>query len=274
MISFEAKKQLRKILSDDLSRADVSSNVVPVKGIKARIVAKELCVVAGLEEAQHIFGLKHVRASKKKRSGEKVRANSAVLILSGSNHGIFNVERTALNVISRMSAVATACAEAKKIAGKRVKVALTRKTMPGFNLFDNRAAEIAGVWTHRINLNSFVLLKDNHLASFENPSDAVLKAREVYGNAMKVEIEVDSLQQAFDAITAKPEILMLDNFSPASAKSAIKKLRSKGFKGKVELSGGITLKNLKAFAKAKPDIISMGSLTQSVASKNFSLEVL
>lgn len=274
VISPEMKRQLAKMLFDDLGFGDVTSNITPLKKCRARIVAREPCVLAGLEEASYLFRLKHVKPIAKQKNGQKIRANSTVLSLRGANRQIFNVERTALNVLSRMSAVATACNEAQKIAGKRIKIATTRKTMPGFNLFDNHAAEIAGIWSYRLNLNSFVLLKDNHLPFFEKPSDAVLAARETYGNNMVVDIEADSLSHALDAITAKPDILMLDNFSPGNAKAAIRKLRSRGFRGKIELSGGITLQNLKRFKGCGADIISMGSLTQSAASKNFSLEIL
>ena len=273
-LTAEMKRQLRSMLAADLGRSDITSHVVPEQSSKARIVSKQPCIAVGLEEACYLFTLKHVKCVKKAKEGRPVRANAAVLELRGSNRAIFNVERTALNIISRMSAVATACNQAQELAGKKAKVAITRKTMPGFNLFDNRAASIGGVWTHRINLNSFVLLKDNHLLFFERPSHAVLAARAAYGNKMKVEIEVDSMKQALDAITAKPNILMLDNFTPAKAKSTIRKLRKKGFSGKVELSGGISMHNLKKYAGTGADIISLGSLTHSVSSKDFSLEMI
>tara|TARA_Y100000310_G_scaffold345409_1_gene464664 strand:- start:2965 stop:3798 length:834 start_codon:yes stop_codon:yes gene_type:complete len=273
-LSHEMKEQLRALLAQDLGRADLTSDIVPVKKVRAKIIANEPCTLAGLEEAAYLFGLKAVKCTRKFKDGEKVRANKAVLLLRGQNKSIFNVERTALNVISRMSAVTTACQEAQKIAGKEIKIAITRKTMPGFNLFDNKAAELGGVWTHRINLNSFVLIKDNHLALFPRASDAILEARRVYGNDLPIEVEVDSFKQAFEAMVAEPDILMLDNFSPKEAGKAVKALREKGFSGKIELSGGVSLKNLKRYAKTKADIISMGSLTQSVHSKNFSLEIL
>ncbi len=274
MLSHEMKNQLRGFLEADLGRSDLTAHIVPGKKVSAQIIVREKCVLAGLEEAAYLFGLKGVKCIKRHKDGEKVRVGAVVLKLSGLNKAVFGVERTALNIISRMSAVATACSDAQKIAGERISVSLTRKTMPGFNLFDNKAAEVAGIWTHRIDLNSFVLLKENNVALFDKPCDAVLEARAVYGNKMIIEIETESVAEALNAITAKPDIVMLDNFSAATAKSAIKKLRARGFAGRIELSGGITLKNLKRFAQCKPDLISMGSLTQSVSSKNFSLDIL
>jgi len=274
MLSHEMKDQLVSLLHADLGSGDITSHILKPAVSRARLVAREPCILAGLEEAAFLFRYRNVKAVAKAKGGSRVKKGQAVLALKGKNINIFEVERTALNIVSRMSGVATACAEAQKAAGKRVSIALTRKTMPGFNLFDNRAAEIAGVWTHRINLNSFVLLKDNHVAFFERVSDAVLEARRVYGNEMVVEVEVDSLKQAFEAMIAEPDILMLDNFSPKEAKAAVKKLRQRGFSGYIELSGGISAKNLKQFAKCGASIISMGSLTQAVASKNFSLDIL
>ena len=273
MISLEMKEQLEAMLQADLGMCDLTSAIVPERKCSAEIRAKEPCIIAGLEEACYLFGLKGVKYVKKAKDGCKVRKNAVVLELRGLNRGIMNVERTALNVLSRMSAVATACNEAKKVVGKKTIVSITRKTMPGFNLFDNKAAELAGIWTHRINLNSFVLLKDNHLVFFKKPSQAVLAARRVYGNEMPIEIEVDSERQALDAISAVPDILMLDNFSPSKAKSTIKKVKKKGFIGNIELSGGINLGNLHKFKNVGADIISMGSLTHSVSGKNFSLSL-
>ncbi len=266
------KKQLLQFLRDDIGKGDVTSAVLPAKKCNARIVAKESCTVAGLEEAKFLFNKKGVRARPLSKDGSRVRAGATILHLQGQNKKILSVERTALNVIGRMSEVATTCKKAKQIAGNKVTVALTRKTMPGFNLFDKKAAKLSGIWPHRTNLNSFVLLKDNHLPFFASPFEAVLAAKKKHGRGMKVEIEVESLKDALIAAKAKPDVIMLDNFSPARAKRAIKKLR-KVFNGQIELSGGITLQNLPRYPKAKPDIISMGSLTYATKWKDFSLKI-
>ncbi|MDP2973970.1 MAG: nicotinate-nucleotide diphosphorylase (carboxylating), partial [Candidatus Diapherotrites archaeon] len=179
----------------------------------------------------------------------------------------------ALNVLGRMSEVATICAAAKKIAGSGVTIALTRKTMPGINLFDKKAAGVAGVWSHRINLNSFVLLKNNHLPFFDSPFDAVIAARKKYGKKMRIEVETESLQQALLAAKAKPNIIMLDNLPAKKAAAIVKRLRCV-FNGKIELSGGVNLSNLRSFVKAKPDIISMGCLTYSTRWRDFSLKIV
>ena len=271
MLTLKMKKKLLTILRDDVGKGDVTSVLLKSVPSEAKIFAKESSVVAGLEEAKFLFSHCGVKATGKVKDGQKVRKGAVVLCLHGPAQKILEVERTALNVLGRMSEVATTCAEAKKIAGK-VTVALTRKTMPGFNLFDKKAGKIAGIWTHRLNLEEFVLLKDTHLPFFDSASDAVLSARKNYRRKLKIEIEVESLKQAFNAARAKPDIIMLDNLSPKQAKAAIKKLRSV-FNGKIELSGGVSLKNLKDYAAAKPDIISMGSLTYATKWRDFSLKM-
>jgi nicotinate-nucleotide pyrophosphorylase (carboxylating) len=270
MLNKEMKKKLVSLLKEDIGRGDVTSAVIPLRPCRAKIIAKEPGIVAGLEEAKFLFRQKNVKAKALVKDGGRVRKGATILKLSGKNKNIFSVERTALNVLGRMSEVASTCAEAKNIAGKQVTLALTRKTMPGFNIFDKKAASIGGVWPHRINLNSFVLLKENHLHFFDSPFDAVVAARKRHGRKMKVEIEIETILEAFNAARAKPDVIMLDNFSSKKALASVKALR-KAFSGQIELSGGITKRNLRTFARAKPDIISMGSLTYSTKWRDFSL---
>jgi len=272
MLSSKMKQKLKEILADDVGKSDVTSALIPTRQAKAKIFSREPCTVAGLEEAKFLFKSNGVKASSSFKDGDKLRKGSIILRLRGSNKAIFSVERTALNILGRMSEVATVCTDAKKIAGSKATVALTRKTMPGFNLFDKKAAKIAGIWPHRLNLAEAVLLKENHLEFFSSPFEAVKLAKKKAGKVKFIEIEVESLADAFNAAKARPDIIMLDNFSAAKAKPAIKKLR-KVFKGKIELSGGVTPKNLKSYAAARPDIISMGGLTYATKWHDFSLLV-
>jgi nicotinate-nucleotide pyrophosphorylase (carboxylating) len=273
MISHQQKQKLLGFLRDDLGRGDVTSALLSPQKCRAGIVARENCIVAGLEEARFLFNYRKVRAAARVRDGSPVKEGQVVMVVSGENRRILEVERTALNVISRMSAVATACSEAKRIAGGKT-IALTRKTIPGFNLFDKKAAALVGVWRHRLNLNEAVLVKENHLVFFSSPREAVERAKRCYGKRKAVEVEAESLKEALDAAMAGPDIIMLDNFPAGKAKRAAEKLRESGYVGKIELSGGVSFKNLKEYAAADADVISMGCLTQSVAGKNFSLEML
>ncbi len=272
MLNAEMKRKLLTILRDDIGRGDVTSALLPPRLCEAVVIAKKSCVVAGLEEAKFLFKHEGVKVTALLKDGDLARKNATVLRLHGSNRKMFSAERTVLNVLGRMSGVATACLAAKKIAKGWVTIALTRKTAPGFNLIDKKAGSLVGVWPHRINLNSFVLLKDNHLPFFASSSEAILAAKKRHGPGMKVEVEVESLQQALDAVKARPSIIMLDNFSPQRVKRVVKELR-KVFSGKIELSGGISLHNLHSYVKARPDIISMGSLTHVPDWPDFSLRV-
>ena len=272
MLSSEMKKQLLQILKNDISKGDVTSTLLAPKKCTAKIVLNENAYVSGLEEAKFIFSKMKVKAISKIKDGNFTKRGKIVMALHGSNKNILSTERTVLNILGRMSGVTSKCAEAKKIAGNKTQIAVTRKTSPGFNLFDKKAARIAGVWEHRENLNTDVLIKENHLKFFKTPAEAVITARKKYGKRKKIEVEVETIKDALSAAAAKPHIIMLDNFSPKRAKKAIRELR-KTYSGKIELSGGISLKNLAKYKNLRADIISMGSLTTDAKGINFSLEI-
>ena len=266
------KKQLSQILKNDISKGDITSALLTPKKCTTEIVLNENAYVSGLEEAKFLFSKVKVNAVSKVKDGTYAKKGKVIMTISGTNKNILSAERTALNVLGRMSAVTSKCAEAKKIIGNsKTKVAVTRKTMPGFNDFDKKAAESAGIWSHRKNLNDAVLLKENHLNFFKTPADAVLSAKKKYKNKL-IEIEAETLKEALNSAPSKPDIIMLDNFSPTRAKKAISEIR-KICSCKIELSGGITLKNLQNYKSLGADIISMGSLTTDAKGINFSLEI-
>ncbi|MBI5035712.1 carboxylating nicotinate-nucleotide diphosphorylase [Candidatus Micrarchaeota archaeon] len=188
--------------------------------------------------------------------------------MEGENRKILSVERTALNVLGRMSGVATLCRKAKEIAGNNTTIALTRKTIPGFNVFDKKAAEAAGAWPHRKNLEDAILIKDNHLM-FISIGEAVRRAKQTKKFA---EVEVKTWEEAIEAIEAEPDMVMLDNFPLKEAAKAVREIRSKNRKIKIELSGGISLENLADYAKLKPDYISLGFLTKAAETIDFSVD--
>jgi nicotinate-nucleotide pyrophosphorylase (carboxylating) len=265
------KERLLLILNEDLSKGDVTTALVAEEMARARLVLRENSFLAGLEEAIFLFSQKNVKVLRSVEEGGVHEEGTEILFLEGKNKDILEVERTALNVLSRMSGVARQCFKAREILeGSQTLPALTRKTSPGFNDFDKKAAELAGIWPHRKNLNEMVLLKENHLLYFKSPREAIEKAREAYAGRIKVDVEVENLKQALEAAKAKPDIIMLDNFSVHEAVEAVKALKAK-FKGKIELSGGINLDNLKDFKPAEADYISMGCLTNNAKGVDLSL---
>ncbi len=173
--------------------------------------------------------------------------------------------------------ISKGAAKGKKGSSRKAKngrspiIAVTRKTVPGFQLLDKKAAQAAGCWTHRKDLSEMILLKDNHLAFFP---DALRAAQRAKATGKKFEIEAGNGGQALQAAIVRPDILMLDNFTAQQARKTIKLLRKKGFSGKIELSGGITLKNLKGYSTLGADIISMGELTKKAKIIDFSLDIV
>ena len=272
MLSPLLKTHLKTFLQDDEADRDVTSERVPRRACRARIIAQERCVLAGLEEAAWFFTSQGVRCRLLKKDGQTVRAGTTILELTGENRRILSTERVALNVLGRMSGVANACAGAVREAKKfgKTRIALTRKTSPGFQPFDKKAGVLGGALPHRANLAEMVLLKDNHLAFFPSISRAIA----AFPQPGRAEVEVETMAQALEAAKTRIGTIMLDNFSPSEAKQAIRRIRTANHKVKIELSGGITLRNLHAYARLGADVISMGSLTKGASQKDFSLEIL
>lgn len=276
MLSNEMKKELINYLKEDKAGKDITSLLIDEKKIKAKIIAKENCMVSGIEEINFLCKKNKIKTKKYAEDGKAIRKNQKIIELDGSNRKIFAVERTLLNILSRMSGVATACNKASEKAGKHgVKIAVTRKTFPGFRHFDKKAALAGNALKHRMDLSDMILIKDNHLT--QNSIKEILeKAKQKKAKTgKKVEIEVDSKKQALQAIRQdkyNPDIIMLDNFSVKKAGETIKLIREKS-NCLIEVSGGISMKNLEKYAKLKPDIISMGVLTRNAEGKDFSMVV-
>jgi len=265
-------KTLVSFLEEDAFEKDVTTALIPASECEAEVVANEECILAGVNEVSRLFELQGIKMVFLKNDGEVCGEGETVMRLKGSNKSMLSVERTALNLLGRMSGVATLCKKAVGVTGRYgVKVALTRKTMPGLRDFDKKAAKIAGAWPHRHDLGDMVLIKDNHLVFCKSIEEVVGKAKESYPN-LKVEAEADSLEQALAAAEAGADIVMLDNFPISEASKAIEKLRA--YPVKIELSGGINFDNLEVYARLKPDIISMGHLTKSARIVDFSLNVI
>ncbi|MFH1663581.1 MAG: carboxylating nicotinate-nucleotide diphosphorylase [archaeon] len=270
MLSNEMKKKLVSFVKEDIAGKDITTELISEKKCSAEIRLKENAVISGLEEAKYLFEYFGVKVKLFSENGKAVKKGKILLKLFGSNKKILSAERTALNVLSRMSGIATLSVKAQKIAGK-TKIMLSRKTLPGFNEFDKKAAIEAGILPHRKNLNTAFLIKENHL-KFNSITELTEKAKkENKKNRQKkiVEVEVKNFKEVKEAILAEPDVIMLDNFSVKNAGKALKEIKKKGIK--VELSGNINFFNLKKYSSLKADFISMGFLTHSVKAINLSL---
>ncbi len=274
------EEKLRALLADDVGEGDVTAAaVIPTDlTVKAEVIAKENGIVAGIEEAVILAECLGLKATAKAADGDSVKNKQVLLELSGNAQTILTVERTLLNVMSRMSGIATntrSLKEQLEAAKVKTKIAATRKSAPGLLYFDKKAVAIGGGDPHRLHLDDMVLIKDNHLAIVGGVEEAVKKAKANTSFTKKIEVEVTTLQDALKAAKAGADIVMLDNFSPQKAKEAADKLHKAGL-GSVllEVSGGITPENLLDYAAAQVDVISMGALTNSVKALDISLEIV
>ena len=273
------EEKLKQILAEDVGQGDVTSEAVVPKDltVEAEVLAKEEGVVAGIEETVIFAESLGLSVKAEVADGDEVKSGTVIMKISGNARTILSAERTMLNLLSRMSGIATATrrlTEKLRKANLTAKVAATRKTAPGLLYFDKKAVVVGGGDPHRLRLDDMILIKDNHVAIAGSVENAVKKAKE-YGSSKKIEAEVSSTEDAVKAAAAGADIVMLDNFSPEQVKEAVKALKKAGFFGKVllEVSGGITEQNLLDYASAQVDIISMGALTHSVKALDISLEV-
>ena len=271
-----AVEKLYEFLKEDAYPEDVTSKIV--RGIKAEgiILAKSEGVVAGLRYITPFLEGLGFTVYPSIRDGEEFRRGDTILTVRGDGELMLGVERVVLNLLMRLSGIASATREmvlkAKQV-NPNVRVAGTRKTTPGLRLFEKYAIEVGGGDPHRFGLYDAVLIKDNHIALLGSVREAVRKARELNSFTKKVEVEVSSLSQALEAIEAGADAVLLDNLSPEEVKAIVGELRSRGWRGVIEVSGGITPENVVDYAIAGPDVISSGYLTHSVRAKDMSLEV-
>ena len=272
----DIKKELLRFISEDIQSGDITSVLLPKNKIRAKIISRESGILAGVKFAGDIFRLKGCNVKIIKKDGTKLKPNQIILQVSGNARTILSCERTALNLLSRMSGIATQTnllvSKIRKI-NRKTKLYSTRKTAPGLRFFDKEAIMIGGGHKHRMSLNDMVMIKDNHLLVSNSMEDIIKNARKQHKH---VEVEVENQRDAILAASNGATIVMLDNFSPARIKKTITTLQKKKLRNKVKLeaSGGINSKNIAAFAKTVVDMISVGSITNSVKGLDLSLEVI
>jgi len=269
------KKELLRFISEDIQGGDITSVLLPKKKIKAKIISRQEGVLAGVKFAGDIFRLKGCNVKIIKKDGAKLKSNQIILQISGNAGTVLSCERTALNLLSRMSGIATQTnflvSKIRKINTK-TKLYSTRKTAPGLRFFDKEAIMIGGGHKHRMSLNDMVMIKDNHLLVTNSMEGIIKSARKRHKH---VEVEVENQRDAILAASSGATIVMLDNFSPVQIKKTIAALQKKKLRNnvKLEASGGINSKNISAYAKTGVDMISVGSITNSVSGLDLSLKV-
>jgi nicotinate-nucleotide pyrophosphorylase (carboxylating) len=287
---------LLEFLEEDAGEGDVTTLSLGIQArCKSNVTAKRRCVIAGLEAVRSLLDYFEVSYDYRKSDGEFCEAGETVMELEGDGAVILKLERLILNVISLMSGIATATRE---IVDKVTKVnpdciiAATRKTTPGFRLFEKDAVVLGGGHPHRFDLAESVLIKDNHLSFFGKPEEALDQATAYVKNlnvtepqTLKygigepahgpkwIEMEADTFEAASAALKAGADIIMLDNMTPDEAERAYKMLKKMRKEIKIEISGGITPDNILDYAKSA-DIISLGWLTHSAPAADFSMTIV
>ncbi|UCC28603.1 MAG: carboxylating nicotinate-nucleotide diphosphorylase [Candidatus Bathyarchaeota archaeon] len=275
------EEKFRNFVEDDVGQGDLTTLIVVPSGtiVEAKILAKEHGIIAGIEETSMFLESFGLQATPILTDGSEVKPDQVVLRIDGDARTLLSIERTMLNLLSRMSGIATATNRlVKKVkqAGFGTRVACTRKVAPGLSYFDKKAVRIGGGDTHRLHLDDMILIKDNHLTLIEDIKTAVKRAREAVSFSKKIEVEVSTTKEALEAVEAGADIVMLDNFSPGQAKSTVELMMKKGLRNKalVESSGKITEKNILEFAATGVDIISLGEITDSAKALDISLEIV
>jgi nicotinate-nucleotide pyrophosphorylase (carboxylating) len=272
---------VRSFLAEDIGYGDITTIALIDSTQKAegRVVCKENAVVAGIEEALVLLELAGCQGTAGARDGYRVKAGTMILSARGPARALLAVERTLLNMLAHMSGVATATADLVSIAKKqsrgKVRIACTRKTLPGLRYFEKRAVELGGGDTHRLRLDDAVLIKDNHLELAGSVGACVRKAKERVSFTKKVEVEVTTADQAVEAAQAGADIVLLDNMTPKEVVSCLTLLMRKGLRDRVlvEASGGIRKENLASYAKTGVDVISVGAITHSAPAIDLSLDI-
>jgi nicotinate-nucleotide pyrophosphorylase (carboxylating) len=272
------KRFIEQALEEDVAEGDHSTlSCIPTDARgEAQLFAKEEGIVAGIDIAEYIFRMldKNMEFTKYCQDGDKITVSQEIFRLKGSIHAILKGERLMLNIMQRMSGIATSTNKyASKIANYSTRVLDTRKTTPNMRYFEKLAVRIGGGTNHRMGLYDMIMLKDNHIDFAGGIKEAITKAnsyRKDLPKEIPIEIEVRNFQELEEVLaTGNVDRIMLDNFSPEQTRKAVEKINKQY---EIESSGGITFDTLEDYAACGVDFISVGALTHQIKSLDLSLK--
>ena len=271
--SIFVRKKILEFLEEDIGYRDLTTDSLDVdKNVEGVFVAKQSGVIAGtvfVKEVFNIFGDANFQSFKKE--GDYIEKGEIIGLVYGSCKSILKGERLALNILQRLSGIATLTnLFVKELKGTKTKLLDTRKTTPGFRAFEKYAVKVGGGENHRFALYDMVMLKDNHIALVGSIKEAVKQVKSKVSPMVKVEVEVANFDQLYEALETEVDIIMLDNMSPDEVKEAVKIIDGKKL---VEVSGNITLENIRQYALSNPDFISTGSVIHSAKWLDISLKL-
>lgn len=264
---------LKQALLEDIPHGDITTdNLIDDKAYtKGYLIAKEDGVLAGLKYFKQVFRLidPMIEVNEQFSDGGLIKKGDIILEISGKTRAILNGERLALNILQRMSGIATLTKQfVDKIKKTNCRICDTRKTTPNFRVFEKEAVLLGGGFNHRYNLSDAVLIKDNHIASCGSVKNAIDRIRVKVPHTTKIEVEVENLEMMREALDAKADIIMLDNMS---LENMIEAVELNNHQSILEASGNMTLERIENVAKTGVDYISIGALTHSYRSLDISL---
>ena len=266
---------VRRALDEDLAETGDLTTEACIRAdsvSRADIVARVTGVIAGSQVARHVFAVvdPDVTVEALVEDGTEVEAGTVVMTVDGSSRSILTAERTALNLMGRMSGVATASHHlVRAIAGTGAVITDTRKTMPGLRALDKYSVRMGGGRNHRFGLYDAVMIKDNHIVAAGGITGAVEAVRSRVGHTVKIEVEVDALDQLDELLVVGADIVLLDNMDPATLRKAVERVDGRMI---CEASGGITPETVRAVAESGVDVISAGSITHSAPQLDVALD--
>lgn len=266
---------VRAALIEDWGRAgDVTADALIAKESrhKARLVARVPGVLCGVACARLAFALTEasLQIDVMKDDGAALQKDDVVIALYGSTRGLLMAERVALNFVTHLSGIASLTQKyVDAVKGTKARIAATRKTIPVLRALQKYAVTVGGGLPHRYGLDDAIVIKDNHIAAVGSVLEAVKRARAAAGHLVKVEVEIDNIEQLEAALAGAPDVVMLDNFSLGDMEYAVKLIDGGAV---VEASGGITLANVRAVAQTGVDVISIGALTHSAPALDLALD--
>ena len=269
------QSMIREFLREDIGRGDLTSETIfPENQLgTARLVAREAFVLAGAEKvATEVVRVQNAAIAliEPLADGTRVAPHDVLHTVSGPVVDLLKAERVALNLLQRLSGIATMTASfVAKVEGYPVRITDTRKTTPGLRVLEKYAVRVGGGTNHRFNLADGVLIKDNHIAACGSIKEAVARVRQQIPHTIRVEVETDTLQQVQECLACDVDIIMLDNMDPATMAVAVKSINGKAL---VEASGGVNLDTVETIAASGVDIISIGALTHSAPSCDIGMD--
>jgi len=272
------RKHIRLWLEEDIGTGDVTTlTTIPLEHASKGIIhVKEDGIVCGLRIAQEVFAVvdTSLRFETKVVEGSSVYKGTILAEVEGNTRSILLGERLSLNLMQRLSGIATKTREfVDALEGVPTRLVDTRKTTPGHRLLEKYAVRVGGGHNHRFGLYDAVMIKDNHIKGSGGITQAIQAARQQIPHTMKIEVEVENFDQLHEALAAGADIIMLDNMIPVKMKEAVSIIKSKAPHIVVEGSGSVTPQTIKAMAETGVDVISVGRLTYSVAALDISLDL-